>query len=195
MRSTREPTLTLTLHPTETCKAVRTLRASVQRHPDGLLVLRYMLEGDPGRIRIPAARPARRADGLWQHTCFEAFIAPNEGDSYLELNFSPSGEWAIYRFTAYRERRTDHEEKHGEAHEERRGAEAPEGPSVTFTSREQGMTLQASTPLACLRGTSPAKVALAAVIEESSGRLSHWALQHPPGKPDFHHRHGFELRI
>jgi hypothetical protein len=180
MRSTRERTLPLTLHPSEICDAVRTLRASVTRDPDGLLTLTYTLEGDPSGIRIPAAGPARRADGLWQHTCFEAFVAPEGGSSYLELNFSPSGEWALYRFTSYREGPAAHEE-------------IP--PAVTFTSSEQGLTLQATASLACLRSSAPVKVALAAVIEESSGRLSHWALRHPPGKPDFHHRHGFELQI
>jgi len=28
---------------------------------------------------------------------------------------------------------------------------------------------------------------LSAVIEETSGRRSYWALAHPPGKADFHH--------
>jgi hypothetical protein len=191
MRSTRERKLPLTLHPSEICDAVRMLRASATRHPDGLLTLRYTLEGDPSGIRIPAARPAGRADGLWQHTCFEAFVAPEGGSSYLELNFSPSGEWALYRFTSYREGR----EAHGDKHEEKHGPEAPEEPAVAFTRSEQGLTLEATASLECLRGNRPAKVALAAVIEESSGRLSHWALEHPPGKPDFHHRHGFALQI
>ena len=31
------------------------------------------------------------------------------------------------------------------------------------------------------------RLGLAAVIEETSGRKSYWALAHPPGKPDFHH--------
>ena len=97
----------------------------------------------------------------------------------------------MYRFTSYREGRVAHEE----THEGKRAAETAEEPAVSFTTSEQGLTLQASAPLACLRGAAPVTVALAAVIEESSGRLSHWALQHPPGKPDFHHPHGFTLRI
>ncbi|HZF44227.1 MAG TPA: hypothetical protein VEZ48_12550 [Sphingomonadaceae bacterium] len=33
----------------------------------------------------------------------------------------------------------------------------------------------------------PLRLALSAVIEESAGRKSYWALAHPPGAPDFHH--------
>jgi hypothetical protein len=38
-------------------------------------------------------------------------------------------------------------------------------------------------------------IGLAAVIEESSGALSYWALRHAPGKPDFHHPYGFILEL
>ena len=31
------------------------------------------------------------------------------------------------------------------------------------------------------------RLGLSAVIEDTSGRKSYWALAHPPGKPDFHH--------
>jgi hypothetical protein len=38
-------------------------------------------------------------------------------------------------------------------------------------------------------------VGLAAVVEETNGCLSYWALTHPPGKPDFHHRDSFALAL
>jgi hypothetical protein len=31
------------------------------------------------------------------------------------------------------------------------------------------------------------RLGLSAVIEETSGHKSYWALAHPPGRPDFHH--------
>jgi hypothetical protein len=34
-----------------------------------------------------------------------------------------------------------------------------------------------------------------AVIEDRDGRLSYWALRHPPGKPDFHHADSFALKL
>jgi hypothetical protein len=179
MSSSRARTLVLTPHPSESCDAVQALQATVTRHPDGLLAVRYTVAGDPNGLRIPPARPPRRTDDLWRHTCCEAFIAPDEGASYLEFNFSPSGEWASYRFTAYRAGRTDH----------------PESASVAAIRGEEALTLEASARLGCLRGEAPVKVALAAVIEESNGRLSHWALRHPTGRPDFHHPDGFALQI
>ena len=39
------------------------------------------------------------------------------------------------------------------------------------------------------------RLALAAVVEETSGALSYWALRHPPGAPDFHHADGFVLAL
>ncbi len=38
-------------------------------------------------------------------------------------------------------------------------------------------------------------IGLSAVVEDESGALSHWALRHPPGKPDFHHREAFALEL
>ena len=32
---------------------------------------------------------------------------------------------------------------------------------------------------------------LSAVLRDRSGKIYYWALQHPPGKPDFHHAAGF----
>jgi hypothetical protein len=34
---------------------------------------------------------------------------------------------------------------------------------------------------------------LTAVVEDAHGRRSYWALRHPAGGPDFHHRDGFAL--
>jgi hypothetical protein len=39
------------------------------------------------------------------------------------------------------------------------------------------------------------RLGLSAVIEETNGRKSYWALSHPPGKPDFHHSDCFALEL
>ena len=39
------------------------------------------------------------------------------------------------------------------------------------------------------------QLGLAAVIESADGALSYWALRHPPGEPDFHHRDAFALAL
>ena len=36
----------------------------------------------------------------------------------------------------------------------------------------------------------PWRLGLSAVIEETAGRKSYWALAHPGGRPDFHHAAG-----
>ena len=45
-----------------------------------------------------------RRDGLWEHTCFEAFIGCVDDAGYYEFNLSPSKDWQCYRFEAYRSR-------------------------------------------------------------------------------------------
>jgi hypothetical protein len=61
------------------------------------------------RFVIPEPVDPKRADDLWQTTCFEAFLRVPGALSYREWNFAPSGEWAAYDFTAPREGRTDAE--------------------------------------------------------------------------------------
>jgi hypothetical protein len=41
----------------------------------GVLVCHYALHGEVNRLRVPALRAARRADELWQHSCFELFAS------------------------------------------------------------------------------------------------------------------------
>jgi hypothetical protein len=49
--------------------------------------------------------------------------------------------------------------------------------------------------LASLRDAPVLHLALAAVIEDHRGQLSYWALEHPVGKPDFHHPDGFTIEL
>ena len=81
----------LTAHPSTPPGAVRRIEVLVRRSPAGL-ELRYEVEGDVGRVLIPPARAPRRADELWQHTCFEAFVGESGSPAYREFNLSPSGE-------------------------------------------------------------------------------------------------------
>jgi hypothetical protein len=181
MSSTEAHALTLAPHPSAPSNVVRAVGVRVARSADGTLNLVYCVEGDASRMRLPPTRPARRVDGLWRHTCFEAFIAPDPGPAYLELNFSPSGEWASYAFSAYRT---------GMA-----AAEDIDTPRIAATLHERGLTVDVAVDLSGLAGGVTAKIAIAAIIEESNGSLSYWAIEHPSDKPDFHHVRGFALRI
>jgi hypothetical protein len=42
---------------------------------------------------------------------------------------------------------------------------------------------------------APWRLGLSAVIEDTSGRMSYWALAHPAGKPDFHHLDCFAYEL
>ena len=97
-------------HPTSSCDAIR--RFGVAIEPSALvpgLRIRFRIEGATARLRLPLPVSARRTDGLWQHTCFEAFLQADANDSYYEFNFAPSGEWAAYRFGGRRIDRTSPE--------------------------------------------------------------------------------------
>jgi hypothetical protein len=174
----------LTAHISTPSDAVRSLGVQVRADEPGILVFQYSLEADMSRVRLSPSGPDRRTDTLWKHTCFEAFVAPAEGSGYHEFNFSPSRDWAIYRFSAYREGMSP--------------AEVGRVPEISVRGREDGLDLQSAVSLseiADLRDARHLRIALAAVIEDQNGRLSYWALRHPPGKPDFHHPNGFALEI
>ena len=66
------------------------------------LICHYALRGDLTHVRVAGVGGAQRAEGLWRHTCFEAFVAPADGPGYYEFNFSPNLGWAAYRFEGYR---------------------------------------------------------------------------------------------
>ena len=141
----------------------------------GALDLRYILDGDLSRIRTRPLSAPRRVDELWKSTCFEAFVGEASG-SYREFNFSPSTEWAGYNFSGYRA---------GMAPVDKEWT-----PSLRIHRKEHRFELEAS-----LRVVLPLRLALAAVIEETDGALSYWALKHPSDKPDFHHPDSFTLEL
>jgi len=174
----------LTAHPSTPNDAVRSLGVQWRAEEPGILVFQYLLDADMSRVRVPPSGAGGRADALWKHTCFEAFVAPANAPSYHEFNFSPSLDWAIYRFSAYREGMSS--------------AEIGRDPEISVRRRKDGLELQSAVRwghLADLRDARHLRIALAAVIEDENGRLSYWGLRHPPGKPDFHHPNGFALEV
>jgi hypothetical protein len=174
----------LTAHPSTPGDAVRSLGVQLRAEEPGILVFRYSLHADMSRVRVPLSGAGGRADALWKHTCFEAFVAAADAPGYHEFNFSPSFEWAIYRFSAYREGMSP--------------AEIGRVPEISVHRGDDGLELQSAVRLghlAELRDAHHLRIALAAVIEDENGRLSYWGLRHPPGKPDFHHPNGFALEV
>jgi hypothetical protein len=146
----------------------------------GALALRFALEGDLSAVRIPEPRPSRRVDGLWRHTCFEAFVMSGEGPGYREFNLSPSGEWAVTVFRGCRDG--------GEP------AAAP-GPEIVVRRSGDRLELDAEIRPECLPLGRSLRLGLSAVVEDAHGVLSYWALGHPAGAPDFHHTDAFVLPL
>jgi len=112
-------------------------------------------------------------------------VALDDGSpAYDELNFSPSGEWAAYTFRGYRDGGTFDDETHP--------------PHVSVQRHGDRLALDVVVPLARFPAghrRAAFRLALTAVVEEVDGRVSYWALHHPPGEPDFHHPSAFVLRL
>lgn len=184
MRRTKPNTVALACHPSSPTGAITGLTASARVAGAGKLAVRFVLEADMSQVVLPRTRTPGRADELWRHTCFEVFVGLPENEAYCELNFSPSGEWAIYGFVGYR-----------------RGMapiEVRRPPRIAMRPTPRGMVLEAVTYLEELpspKPGSPLRAGVAAVIEEKDERLTYWALTHPAALPDFHHRLGFVLQV
>ena len=95
--------LALRLHPDSLSLAATHIDVDVARPYAGSLMLCYFVTGKIGGLRLPPIAPPGRAEELWRHTCFEAFVRSPREQSY-EFNFSPSSQWAAYWFDGYRER-------------------------------------------------------------------------------------------
>jgi hypothetical protein len=147
------------------------------------LRLRYNLLGPLERLRLPPpAQAHERRDGLWEGTCFEAFLAEAGAEGYRELNLAPSGHWNLYRLEGYR-----------------RGLR-PEPliralPFQVTLAKEQ-LHLELTLDLKHL-GLAQAhlELALTTVLQHGDGSCSFLALTHPGAEADFHRRDGFLLRV
>lgn len=162
-------------HPSSTPGAASRIEVEARRGDGGILELRYVIRGDISGLMIPQPAPSARTDGLWQHTCFEAFVGA--AGSYYELNFSPASEWAAYRFSGYRE-----------------GME-PAGITPPVIEWRAGFEEAELRAIFRLPEDAVGPLGFSAVIEEMDGCKSYWALAHPRGKPDFHHPDGFVVEL
>jgi hypothetical protein len=162
-------------HPDSLSSAATRVEVEVARR-EGSLVLRYFVIGKIGDLRLPSVTAPARVDQLWQHTCFEAFVRSPPRAGYYEFNFAPSTQWAAYRFSSYRK--------------EMRVATEFSAPRIELLSPSDCYALQVSLDLdglSMLPRDAGWRLGLAALVEETNGHKSHWALAHPPGKADFHH--------
>ena len=136
----------------------------------------YRIAGDLARLRIPPPGAPGRTERLWEHTCCELFVGRRGEAAYHEFNFSPSGEWAAYAFSAYRS-----------------GAPA-QATAPAIAVRVSGGLLELDVAVQA-PADGALRIGLSVVIEELSGTCSYWALRHPAGRPDFHHPEAFAAEL
>lgn len=160
----------LILHPGSAVAPAIEIEAIALVLASGAAAFRYRVRGGLRRIRIPPPGAPLRADGLWRHTCFEAFLQPASSDRYVELNFAPSGAWAAYSFDSYRLGM----------------APLPEIDRPAIRCRVDGDLLTLEAIVSMSSAHFDATLGLSAVIEDTDGNTSHWALAHPRARPDFH---------
>jgi hypothetical protein len=170
-------------HPASTCHAITAIEAEASRTGAALALL-YVVTGEIRALRLAGTGAPARADGLWRHTCFEAFLRPPAGERYYEFNFAPSLQWAAYGFRGYRSGM--------------QVAEEFRGPRIEIEFDASRLELRAELALSDLPELpkdAALRLGLSAIIEEASGAMSYWALAHPAGKPDFHHPDCFALEL
>jgi hypothetical protein len=198
--------LSLQPHPDTPCPPLTGVEVELARTRPMKLALRYVLLGAAQDVRM--GPPSGSSDPLWMHTCFEAFLRVAGEEEYLEFNLAPTGDWTGWRFRRYREgmeaapglevsilgsdQRRRPMDKEQRARLKEAGFDTLERFEPSFYSLKAAVTLDPAMSLSLDR---PWQLGLSAVIEENNGRISYWALAHPPGKADFHHPDCFRIEL
>jgi hypothetical protein len=167
-------------HAQSPAGGIEGIGVTITRGTSGEVTLTYRVSGETGALEIPARSTPQRIDGLWKNTCFELFIGNFEDKNYLEYNFSPSRQWAAYQFAGYRSDMVELETK---------------APNIRVTQAADAFTLTATIALTDAWRERGLRVGISTVIATKSGDISYWALAHPPGKPDFHHKDCFAVQL
>ena len=173
--------LQLLCHPKTPADYVEAIAVTYELSAEGRLWLRYHVEVAEPMIEMPADAEPIRADNLWKTTCFEAFLAIGDEPEYIELNFSPSSQWAAYQFASYRDVRTD--------------LPLLATPEIYLDFSNSHAALEATIILPPQWQQGHFSLGLSAVAEEPGGNKSYWALDHKKDEPDFHDRSCFTLEL
>ncbi len=170
----------LICHPLSLIGGIESIGVTITHGASGEITLTYRVSGETDALEIPGQSKPGRIDDLWKITCFEMFIGNFEDENYLEYNFSPSGQWAAYRFASYRAEMNNLETA---------------APDIMFEQSVNALALTATVPLPDAWRERDLRAGLSAVIATKSGNNSYWAAAHPPGKPDFHHKDCFAVQL
>ena len=117
-----------------------------------------------------------RVTGLWEDTCFEFFLADDSELGYVEFNFSPAGDWQVFRFSDYRVGRQ---------------LDSTWAPHDFSRRQATSSEHQFNFEMRLLEGAWPESPRLqAATIIRQREEMLYYALSHG-GRPDFHSRDHF----
>jgi hypothetical protein len=173
--------LQMICHPDTPAKTVTGVEVATEFLADGTLGFRFCVDGVLNMLETLGPVPPARTDGLWKTTCFEVFLRKSGDIGYCEYNFAPSGAWASYQFDDYRQAM--------------RILDLDETPEILLDASETHLAAEVTITVPAHILPGPIDLNLAAVIEETDGTKSYWALAHPPGKPDFHDKDCFALTL
>lgn len=129
----------------------------------------FQINGDLDQIRWPDH--VQTNDALWEHTCFEYFIAAVDDEHYFEFNQAPSGAWTSYRFSRYRTDRSIDENIVADKF------------LMSLDEKTCDVELEVAFPQA-----SEFQLGLSVILEDMNAQLHYFSLSHPLDKPDFHAR-------
>lgn len=169
----------LRCHPATPPRSVTAVSCEWCATDEDEILLIFTVDGAKTLV-VPEEVTPGRADELWRTTCFEMFWKPCDREDYVELNLSPSGQWAAYAFSGYRAGMCDQP--------------MAVGPHVETRRSGDRLIAEIDVDLATFP-MGAASVGLSAVIEERDGTKSYWALAHPDSRPDFHDPDCFTLSL
>lgn len=166
----------------------------LSEHQSTLSVTFKVNQGHLFQLPTQVNNPERKLE-LWHASCFEVFIRPNQGESYVEFNLSPEGHWNAFEFQSYRSPKQDNKEKLKEVI-----IENPPMMATTGVAREDTpwrldaqIDLKGLDPQYLQRGNR--MIGVSAVLIDMMGQPHYFALSHPATKADFHHPQGHILRL
>jgi len=146
------------------------------------LKIEYILTGELETIIIPSLKTeGDRFLELWEHTCFEFFLAIKDTLEYWEFNLSPAADWNVFHFPSYRYSIV----------EEANFSSLP----AKIIRDKNCLKIALEVKLANIVSSNiNLEVGVTAVIEEQK-QLSYWALQHSSSEADFHDRASFTIAL
>lgn len=168
-------------HPDFPSSAISSIVVTVERPVPAALTLTYRATGLLKNVLVPDEVAPGFQDGLWRHSCFEAFTGVEHERSYIEFNLSPSGRYAAYEFDNYRDGM--------------RTTTAPTISHIRMMRTDEWLELRWLIQWSAFETREPWQLSLTTIIEELDRTKSYWALAHAPGPPDFHKRDTFTATL